>query len=307
MSCENLTIIKRQVDCLKEDEKVLAKKFINSMDEAALLANEEAKKLEKAKNKENRWGPNAAGAKVLAAKYTRTKRCQEIICISLVLILFLVDGFYMMKYFDKRRSHVILPAALLGIFTADFLSGLVHWAADSYGSVDMAIFGTALLRPFREHHIDPTSITRHDFIETNGNNFSAILLPLLTLATVLHRSDISTIMYYYDVLIFVYLLSIFVAMTNQIHKWSHTYFGLPFIVTLLQDYHIILPKQHHRLHHVSPHDTYFCITTGWLNYPFEKFGVWTTFENLIAHYWNIQPRTDDMKWATMKTVDMKDQ
>ena len=83
----------------------------------------------------------------------------------------------------------------------------------------------------------------------------------------------------------------------QIHKWSHTYFGLPLYITILQDLHIILPKKHHRIHHIAPHETYFCITTGWLNYPFEMIKFWTGLEILITKVTGAVPRSDDLAWA----------
>lgn len=83
----------------------------------------------------------------------------------------------------------------------------------------------------------------------------------------------------------------------QIHKWSHTYFGLPVWVVWLQEHHIILPRRHHRIHHVAPHETYFCITTGWLNWPLEKLHFWSALEMIIETTTGYKPRADDMKWA----------
>lgn len=161
----------------------------------------------------------------------------------------------------------------------------------------------AFIRPFREHHIDPTAITRHDIIETNGDN-CLITIPTLSYMVYKHLT--------YDRLLlhehctwdwFIFVLAIFVTLTNQIHKWSHTYFGLPHWVIFLQDYKIILPRIHHRVHHVAPHETYFCITTGWLNYPLEVIHFWSTLEWVIEKTFQIKPRTDDLKWACKKELE----
>ncbi|GFW37352.1 plasmanylethanolamine desaturase [Trichonephila clavipes] len=247
-----------------------------------------------------RWGPNHAGAKELASLYTRGKRIQEIISVFLCLALMAINFAHLIYFFQPSQWSSILIAALCGVILADFLSGLVHWGADTWGSVDVPIIGKAFIRPFREHHIDPTAITRHDFIETNGDNFMVPIPFLAYMAYQFLSYPVEKIFHIYHWNCFVFLLGIFIAMTNQIHKWSHTYFGIPYWVTVLQDFHIILPRRHHRIHHVAPHETYFCITTGWLNYPLEKLGFWTSLEQIIQSVFCCKPRTDDLKWAQRK-------
>ncbi|XP_077191717.1 plasmanylethanolamine desaturase 1 isoform X2 [Paroedura picta] len=243
-----------------------------------------------------RWGAQHAGARELADLYSPGKRLQE--WISVILCFSLMTFNFYNLIFCVRWEHAfsVVVGIFAGVITADFVSGLVHWGADTWGSVELPIVGKAFIRPFREHHIDPTAITRHDFIETNGDNCMLTVVPLanmayklVSLSPALHQACPWEC--------YVFALAIFVTLTNQIHKWSHTYFGLPCWVVFLQDWHIILPRKHHRIHHVSPHETYFCITTGWLNYPLELIGFWRFLENIIQRLTGEKPRADDMKWA----------
>ncbi|CAM4716139.1 unnamed protein product [Leuciscus chuanchicus] len=244
-----------------------------------------------------RWGPQHAGARELAELYSPGKRCQEWLSVLLCFTLMAFNFCYLVTYFHLGHIWYILLGIVAGILTADFASGLVHWGADTWGSVDLPIVGKAFIRPFREHHIDPTAITRHDFIETNGDNCMLTIIPLANMAANFLMLSPAEIYPNYPWYCYVFALAIFVTLTNQIHKWSHTYFGLPRWVTFLQDCYIILPRKHHRVHHVSPHETYFCITTGWLNYPLEKLGFWRNLEDLIQSLTGEKPRSDDLRWA----------
>ncbi|MCI4380737.1 hypothetical protein PGIGA_G00243370 [Pangasianodon gigas] len=217
-----------------------------------------------------RWGPQHAGARELANLYSPGKRCQEWISVILCFTLMAFNFFYLLAHFHLGHVWHIL----LGIGEC-----------------------RAFIRPFREHHIDPTAITRHDFIETNGDNCMLTIIPLANMAYNFHTLTPVEIYHIFPWYCYLYSLAIFVTLTNQIHKWSHTYFGLPRWVTFLQDCHIILPRKHHRVHHVAPHETYFCITTGWLNYPLEKIGFWRNLEDIIQSLTGEKPRSDDLKWA----------
>lgn len=83
------------------------------------------------------------------------------------------------------------------------------------------IFFQAFIRPFREHHIDPTAITRHDFIETNGDNFMVTIPALGYMAYQFISYPIEKIMRIYHWNCFVFLLGIFVAMTNQVYIYIY--------------------------------------------------------------------------------------
>lgn len=168
--------------------------------------------------------------------------------------------------------------ALAGWIAADFLSGLAHWAADNFGSPATPWLGPTFILPFRNHHADPLEITRHGFVEANGA--TAILVAPIMLciwwAVPAAPGD--------GVTAFGLALSLVVwpaiLMTNQIHKWAHMA-EPPRWVRPLQRVRLILSHDHHARHHTAPFDTYYCITTGWLNRPIETLGLFAGAQRLI--------------------------
>lgn len=156
----------------------------------------------------------------------------------------------------------MVSAALVGVALADFGTGVVHWAGDTFGSEGTPLFGRTVIAPFRNHHKDPADITRHGFLEVTGNN-ALIMTPLvLGMALVAPRAAESVLvvsgMAGGLALVFTAVVS------NQLHRWAHMA-RVPGPVAWLQRWHLILSRVEHSRHHRGPHNVGYCVANGWMN------------------------------------------
>lgn len=223
----------------------------------------------------------------LAKGYSRGIRAMEIASIIGFVVLESVLV-YRVATSPFVNAWVVGIALVLGYVAADFVSGFVHWLGDTWGSTELPFLGAALIRPFREHHVDEKAITRHDFVETNGNNCLVSLPVALTAVLVPHANGW---LLFGSALLGAMIF--WVMATNQFHKWSHLE-QPPRLIQLLQRLHLILPPDHHRVHHTAPYNNYYCITVGWMNKPLAMIGFFPALERIITRVTGMLPRRDDI-------------
>lgn len=175
-----------------------------------------------------------------------------------------------------------LLALLFTIFVvaylaADFFSGIVHFIGDTFGNSTTPLFGKSFIEPFRQHHDDPSDITKHGFVEINGSNcFASLLIIIPTTYLLAFKNTLFFFFLGWFVVLFVW----FIFLTNQFHKWAHMV-SPPRLVQLLQKSGLILSPKRHILHHTAPFASYFCITSGILNPLLEKIGVFRLLKRLL--------------------------
>ena len=162
---------------------------------------------------------------------------------------------------SPRAWMFVLPVAFAAYIAADFVSGFVHFLADTYCTEHTPILGPKLIAPFREHHRDPLAITRHDFVEANCDNCFTTLFALIPthLFVAATRGGVPTLFS-----LFVLLFSLGILMTSIAHGWAHQE-SPPLHARVLQNIGFVISKKRHARHHAPPHLTDYCITSGWLN------------------------------------------
>ncbi len=166
------------------------------------------------------------------------------------------------RLYELELLWLVALAVPLGIIGGDFISGIVHWAADTYGSEDMRVIGPSLVKPFRLHHVYPRDICTHGLVETTGN-VCILAVPALSLCLYLMWLMPDSLLLAFSVISFALMAAATVA-TNQFHKWAHQESPSAF-ARWLQRKRLVLEPLHHKLHHTQPFDVNYCITNGWLN------------------------------------------
>lgn len=179
------------------------------------------------------------------------------------------------RLYELEWLWMLAIAIPLGLVASDFVTGILHWIPDTYGSEHTPVLGPSVVKPFRLHHLYPRDICTHDLVETLGNS-CIIAVPALSLSLYLIWIMPDSL-WLAPAVIFLSILAVGTVLTNQFHKWAHQERPSA-IVRWLQRARIVLGPGHHELHHTEPFNKHYCITNGWLNPVLNRVGFFRKIE-----------------------------
>lgn len=178
-------------------------------------------------------------------------------------------------------------AFVAGVALADFASGLLHWAADSWGRADLPVIGPRLLLPFRLHHVNPDDFLGRPFLDTNGDVAAVSVAPLVALLWLPLESSVGQAL-----AVAGFGFCAMGGLTNQIHQWAHMPTP-PSAIAALHRVGLLLGPHAHARHHGRPFDSDYCITTGWCNRPLAAMGFFRWLERAVTRVTGAVPRHDE--------------
>ena len=179
---------------------------------------------------------------------------------------------------DSTPSGILVGTPPIAIvFAAKSPTGTVHWFCDRFFSEHTPILGAILIRPFRDHHVDPEAMTRHGLLELHGNSCIPVIAALGAARLLLGEAP-GALCLSFDL-----WLGAFVAAsmaTNQFHMWAHAT-SVPASVRWLQRLGLVLSPERHARHHCGEFDRSYCMTSGLLNPLLDRFDRFGRLERRI--------------------------
>jgi ubiquitin-conjugating enzyme E2 variant len=177
---------------------------------------------------------------------------------------------------------ITLLQIVLALLLVDFISGLVHWAEDTFGTEDTPIVGPWIVAPNVLHHHDASAFVSKGWLAGSWD-LALVGVIVVAVATVTGHLGAAVV-----------LFAIAGANANQIHKWNHLPNQAPWFVRALWRVGLMQRPSHHARHHRGQKNSSYCVVTPFVNPVLDGLGFWRRLERIVVPITGA-PRREDLR------------
>ncbi|MEZ5978834.1 MAG: fatty acid desaturase CarF family protein [Planctomycetota bacterium] len=176
---------------------------------------------------------------------------------------------------------MFLIHAFAVLLLTDLVSGVVHWAEDTFGTERTPVVGPLIIAPNEEHHARPAAMVAKSWWQTSWELWcasAAIVVVAWALGALTWE---------------VGLFAALCANANQVHKWTHMRRrDVPRPVRWAQRAGLLQSPRGHAAHHRGAKNTHYCTLTDWLNPLLERVNFWRRLESVTVPLFGAPRRAD---------------
>jgi hypothetical protein len=170
----------------------------------------------------------------------------------------------------------------LALLAADFVSGLVHWSEDTFGTESTPVFGRWIVAPNVHHHRDAVAFVSKGWL---ASSWDLALAGLIIAVGAFFAGHLGP---------GVVLFAVAGANANEIHKWNHAPSRAPLVARALWAIGILQRPSEHARHHAREKNTAYCVLTPFVNPVLDGLLFWRALELVVVPFFGA-PRRDDLR------------